>query len=47
MERLILKKKLQYFDAKIQNIVKDPAAGKESRQEDKRTTEDEMGGWHH
>ena len=26
---------------------KDPDAGKDGRQEEKRTTEDEMVGWHH
>ena len=47
LERLILKKKLQYFDAKIQNIVKDPAAGKDQEHEENGATEDEMVGWHH
>ena len=28
-------------------IGKDPDAGKDRRQEEKGTTEDEMGGWHH
>ena len=45
-----LKLKLQYFkplDAKNWLIEKDPDAGKDWRQEEKGTTEDEMVGWHH
>ena len=34
-------------DAKSWLIGKDPDAGKDWGQEEKRTTEDEMGGWHH
>ena len=34
-------------DAKNWLIWKDPDAGKDSRQEKKRVTEDEMAGWHH
>ena len=34
-------------DAKSQLIRKDPDAGKDWRQEDKRATEDAMVGWHH
>ena len=34
-------------DAKSQLIGKDPDAGKDWRQEEKGTTEDEMVGWHH
>ena len=34
-------------DAKSQVIRKDPDAGKDWRQEEKGTTEDEMVGWHH
>ena len=34
-------------DAKSQFIWKDPDAGKDRRQEDKETTEDEMVGWYH
>ena len=34
-------------DAKNWLIGKDPDAGKDWRQEEKGTTEDEMGGWHH
>ena len=35
------------LEAKSQLIRKDPAAGKDWRQEEKETTEDEMVGWHH
>ena len=34
-------------DAKSLLIRKDPDAGKDLRQEEKGTTEDEMAGWHH
>ena len=34
-------------DAKSQLIGKDPDAGKDLRQEEKRTTEDEVVGWPH
>ena len=34
-------------DAKSGLILKDPHAGKDWRQEEKGTTEDEMEGWHH
>ena len=34
-------------DAKNRVIGKHPDAGKDRRQEEKRTTEDEMVGWHH
>ena len=34
-------------DAKNGFIGKDPDAGKDGRQEEKRMTEDEMAGWHH
>ena len=34
-------------DAKNQLIGKDPDAGKDSKQEEKGMTEDEMVGWHH
>ena len=44
----MLKLKLQYFGhLKNQLIGKDPDAGKDWRQEEKGTTEDEMVGWHH
>ena len=32
---------------KISLIARDPDAGKDWRQEEKGTTKDEMGGWHH
>ena len=50
LEGLILKLKLQYFGHLMQKsrlIGKDPVAGKDWRQEEKGTTEDEMVGWHH
>ena len=34
-------------DAKSRLIRKDPDAGKDRRQEEKGTTEDEIAGWHH
>ena len=34
-------------DVKSQLIGKDPATGKDRRQEEKGATEDEMVGWHH
>ena len=46
----MLKLKLQYFgppDAKSQLTGKDPDAGKDCGQEEKRVTEDEMVEWHH
>ena len=50
LEGLTLKLKLKYFwplDAKSWLIRKDPDAGKDWRQEEKGTTEDEMVGQHH
>ena len=50
LEGLTLKLKLQYFGHLIQRaklIGKDSDAGKDSRQEEKGTPEDEMVGWHH
>ena len=50
LEGLMLKLKLQYFGHQIQrtdSLGKDPDAGKDQRQEEKGTTEDEMAGWHH
>ena len=51
LEGLMLKLKLQHFlwpsDTKNWLIGKDPDAGKDWRQEEKGTTEDEMVGWHH
>ena len=46
----MLKLKLQYFGHLMQradSLEKDPDAGKDSGQEEKGTTEDEMVGWHH
>ena len=44
----MLKLKLQYFGyLKNWLICKDPDAGKDWKQEEKGTTEDEMVGWHH
>ena len=45
-----LKLKLQYFGhlmGRADSFLKDPDAGKDSRQEEKGTTEDEMVGWNH
>ena len=51
LEGLMLKLKLQYFvwppDVKSWLTGKDPDAGKDWREEEKGTTEDEMVGWHH
>ena len=50
LKGLMLKVKLQYFGplvAKNWLIGKDLDAGKDWRQEEKRTTEDEMVAWHH
>ena len=50
LEELMLKLKLQYFGYLMQRnwlIRKDPDAGKDWRQEEKGTTEDEMVEWHH
>ena len=50
LEILMLKLMWPIFwppDAKDWLIVKDPDAGKDWRQEEKGTTEDEMVGWHH
>ena len=44
----MLKLKLQYFGHLMNWLIwKDPDAGKDWRQEEKRMTEDEMVGWHH
>ena len=40
----MLKLKLQYFGHLMQ---RDPVAGKDRRQKEKRAAEDEMVGWHH
>ena len=50
LEGLMLKLKLQYFGHmmwRTDSLEKDPDAGKNWRQEEKGTTEDEMVGWHH
>ena len=49
IEGLMLRLKLQYFGHLMQSwlIEKDPDAGRDWRQEEKGTTEDEMAGWHH
>ena len=50
LEGLMLKRKLQYFGHlmwRTESLEKDPDAGKDWRQEEKGTTEDEMVGWHH
>ena len=49
LEGLMLKLKLQYFGHLVQRVDsgKDPDAGKDWRQEEKGTTEDEMVRWHH
>ena len=50
LEGLMLKLKLQYFGhlrQRTDSLEKDPDAGKDWRQEEKGTTEDEMVGWHH
>ena len=50
LEGLMLKLKLQYFGhlmGRADSFLKDPDAGKDSRQEEKGTTEDKMVGWHH
>ena len=47
---MMLKLKLQYFGHLMQSVdslEKDPDAGRDWRQEEKGTTEDEMAGWHH
>ena len=45
----MLKPKLQYFGHLMgrTDFGKNPDAGKDRRQEEKGTTEDEMVGWHH
>ena len=49
MEGLMLKLKLQYFSHLMQSwlIGKDSDAGRDWRQEEKGTTEDEVPGWHY
>ena len=45
----MLQLKLQYFGHLMKSglVGKDPDAGKDGRQEEKGTTEDDMVGWHH
>ena len=49
LEGLMLKLKFQYWppDGKNWLLGKDPEAGKDWRQEENGSTEDEMAGWHH
>ena len=50
LEELMLKLKLQYFDhlmRRVNPLEKTLIAGRDSGQEEKGTTEDEMVGWHH
>ena len=49
LEGMMLKLKLQYFGPLMQRVdsLKDLDAGRDWGQEEKRTTEDEMAGWHH
>ena len=50
LEGLMLKLKLQYLGHRMRttdSLEKDLDAGKDRRQEEKGTTEDEMVGWHH
>ena len=47
LEWWVLKLKLQYFSHLIKRTGKDPDAGKNWRQEEEGTTDDEMVGWRH
>ena len=50
LEGMMLKLKLQYFGhlmQRVDSLEKDSDAGRDWRQEEKGTTEDEMAGWHH
>ena len=49
LEGLMLKLELQYLGHLMQkaNLLEDADAGRDWRQEEKGTTEDEMAGWHH
>ena len=49
LEGLMLKVKLQYFGHLMRRVLtgKDSDAGRDWRQEEKRTTEDEMAVWHY
>ena len=46
LEGMMLKLKLQYFMQRVDSLEKTDA-GRDWRQEEKGTTEDEMAGWHH
>ena len=46
-EGLMLKLKLQYFGHLKRSFDSSEKTGRDWRQEEKRTTEDEMAGWHH
>ena len=47
LEGMMLKLKLQYFCHLMRRVEKDSDAGRDWGQEEMRTTEDEMAGWHH
>ena len=50
LKGLMLKLKLQYFGhlmQRVDSLEKNSDAGRDWGQEEKRTTEDEMAGWHH
>ena len=50
LEGMMLKLKLQYFGnlmRRVDSLEKDSDAERNWGQEEKRTTEDEMAGWHH
>ena len=50
LEGMMLKLKLQYFGhlmRRVDSLEKDSDAGRDWRQEEKGTTEDEMAVWHH
>ena len=49
LEGLMLRLKLQYFGHLMQRVdsLEKTDAGRDCRQEEKGTTEDEMAGWHH
>ena len=49
LEGMMLKLKLQYFGHLIRRVdsLEKTDAGRDWRQEEKETTEDEMAGWHH
>ena len=50
LEGMMQKLKLQYFGHlmwRVDSLVKDSDAGRDWGQEEKGTTEDEVGGWHH